>query len=676
MTTQSHKPQIFPDNDNSWHDAILHKVGNHPQHRLNGIWKWHNKDGRIKFVKYRIDHYDENGKFLTKDVLPLSRFNNQWDHSLRWKTDHPLYNLPGLIETTKKVVVFEGEKTTESGIKLLPDYYPTTYSGGFSSWKTTDWKTLEGREVILFPDNDKLAIFEFNKIAQYLISELKCNAKVVQLPDGLPKKWDVADRFPSQIEIDLVELIESAKVPEALSSYIDLKKDIRDKRWVHIGDSVRLYWDRKLEKTQNDKNINLWYKNDPTHTQGQAVVELHRNTVDKVDSLSFLPVDQEIITEGNRTYINAYRKKKFPKIKGEYDISIFRNHLWIMSDRNQEVFDYLEDMLSHDVQKPYENRGWCLLLKSAQGVGKSVFFKIIEKLHGSFNCSWLETDELVDKYRPWLTRCYVVFVNEIDMSNEGKGTRRNKLAKLKNLIDGDVHSVEEKYINTFKHRCHYRLYLATNEGVPLDLARDDRRTMFVKINVLKRHLLEQDPDYFSKLWAFKDDDEKINEVHHHYKNVHKISDKFKVDVPLKTDAKAMLIHAGRDQAFKELDELFKSKVGVFKFDIVNSRDVYEQIQMAEQEQQTMMRFITERKITDWFNSLDGFNFPKPFSKDVNGQQQRWWALRNIDRWREPRNHDLMIIRAHFDGLLDMQHDKREQAKLFDKQITKGGVYAN
>jgi len=535
---------------------------------------------------------------------------------------------------------------------------------------------LEGREVILFPDNDKLAIFEFNKIAQYLISELKCNAKVVQLPDGLPKKWDVADRFPSQIEIDLVELIESAKVPEALSSYIDLKKDIRDKRWVHIGDSVRLYWDRKLEKTQNDKNINLWYKNDPTHTQGQAVVELHRNTVDKVDSLSFLPVDQEIITEGNRTYINAYRKKKFPKIKGEYDISIFRNHLWIMSDRNQEVFDYLEDMLSHDVQKPYENRGWCLLLKSAQGVGKSVFFKIIEKLHGSFNCSWLETDELVDKYRPWLTRCYVVFVNEIDMSNEGKGTRRNKLAKLKNLIDGDVHSVEEKYINTFKHRCHYRLYLATNEGVPLDLARDDRRTMFVKINVLKRHLLEQDPDYFSKLWAFKDDDEKINEVHHHYKNVHKISVNFKADVPLKTDAKSMLIHAGRDQGFKELDELFKDKVGVFKFDIVNSRDIYEQIQMAEQEQQTMMRFITERKITDWFNSIDGFNFAKPFSKDVNGQQQRWWAIRNQDRWREPKNHDLMIIRAHFDGILDMAQDKRELSKLFDEQVTKGGAYAN
>jgi len=674
MTTQSHKPQIFPDNDNSWHDAILHKVGNHPQHRLNGIWKWHNKDGRIKFVKYRIDHYDENGKFLTKDVLPLSRFNNQWDYSLRWKTDHPLYNLPGLIETTKKSIVFEGEKTTESAIKLLPDYFPTTYSGGHKSWKTTDWKTLKGREVIFFPDNERKAIFEFNKIAQYLISELKCDAKVVQLPDGLPKNWDVADRLP--FEIDLVELIESAEVPEELSSYSDLKADIKSKRWVHIGDSVRLYWDRKLRKTTIDKNLKLWYKNDPTHTKGQADVILHEHRVDKVDSLSFIPINQEIITEGNKTFINAYRKKEFPEIKGEYDISIFRNHLWIMSDRNQEVFDYLEDMIAHDLQKPEENRTWCLLLKSEQGVGKSVLFKMIEKLHGSFNCKWLETDELVDKYRPWLTRCYVAFVNEIDMSNEGKGSKRSKLAKLKNLITEDVHSVEEKYINTFQHRCHYRFYLATNEGVPLDLARDDRRAMFVKINVLKRHLIEDDPDYFNKLWAFHYDDRKINEVHHHYKNVHKISARFEVNVPLKTDAKAMLIHAGRDQGFKELDMMFLSKEGVFKFDIVNSRDIYEQIQMAEQEQQTMMRFMTERKITDWFNDISGFNFPKPFSKNVNGQQQRWWAIRNQDFWRQARNQDLMLIRAHFDGNLDPLHDKREQAKLFDEQTTSGGMYAN
>ena len=91
MTTQSHTPQLFPENDNSWMDAIVHKVGNNPNHRLNGIWKWHDKDGRIKFVKYRIDHYDENGKFLTKDVLPLSRFNDKWDYSLRWKKDHHFY---------------------------------------------------------------------------------------------------------------------------------------------------------------------------------------------------------------------------------------------------------------------------------------------------------------------------------------------------------------------------------------------------------------------------------------------------------------------------------------------------------------------------------------------------------------------------------------------------------
>ena len=85
MTTQSHTPQLFPENDNSWMDAIVHKVGNNPNHRLNGIWKWHDKDGRIKFVKYRIDHYDENGKFLYKDVFPLSRVDDKWIHKLSWK---------------------------------------------------------------------------------------------------------------------------------------------------------------------------------------------------------------------------------------------------------------------------------------------------------------------------------------------------------------------------------------------------------------------------------------------------------------------------------------------------------------------------------------------------------------------------------------------------------------
>ena len=69
-------------------------------------------------------------------------------------------------------------------------------------------------------------------------------------------------------------------------------------------------------------------------------------------------------------------------------------------------------------------------------------------------------------------------------------------------------------------------------------------------------------------------------------------------------------------------------------------------------------------------------FSKPFSKDVNGDQQRWWAIRNQDFWREDKNQELMIIRAHFDGILDPQHDKREQTKLFDEQITKGGMYAN
>ena len=663
--SNSARPQLFPLNDKSWHDALLVKTS---PLIPTGVWHWTNEDGQTMFIKYRLDYY-YNGEYSHKAVLPMCRLKDKWAFKLGWDQGNyqwgklPLFNLPELTKTKKKVVVGEGEKTHDALVKLLPDYCSTTYSGGHKSWRKTNWETLIGRDVAFIPDNEQSSKNEFRKIALYLNEELKCNATVVELPEGLPNKWDFADPFP--FEIDIVNLIESANVPEPLSSYEDLDADIESKRWVHIGDSVNLYWDRKKRRTVRDKNINLWYKNDTTHTRGQAIVKLHEKKVEKVDSIAFQPIDKELLTIGSQRYINAYQKKVYtPLTNNDYDISIFRDHLFTLSDEDQETFEYMEDMIAHDLQLPFENRTWCLLLKSEQGLGKSLFFKVIEKLHGINNCKWVSTEMLVDKYRPWMTKCHIIFCNEIDVSaDRGK---KQKLSKLKEIISEDTHAVEEKYINVFQIKNHYRLYLSSNEGVPLDLTRDDRRTMFVRINVLSEHLLKDNPNYYKNLWSFVKSEQKIREVYHHYKNVHKISSNFNKNVPFKTEAKSILVQAGRPQHFKELDELFKSREGVFKFDIVNTRDIYEQIQMAEQEQKTSLSYLTERGINEWINTISGLNFKTSFS--VHGKKRRWWAIRNQDYWREPKEDQLTIIRAHFDGLLDPKHSKKNQDEELERLI--------
>ena len=92
----------------------------------------------------------------------------------------------------------------------------------------------------------------------------------------------------------------------------------------------------------------------------------------------------------------------------------------------------------------------------------------------------------------------------------------------------------------------------------------------------------------------------------------------------------------------------------------------QQIQMAEQEQKTSLSYLTERGINEWINTISGLNFKTSFS--VHGKKRRWWAIRNQDYWREPKEDQLTIIRAHFDGLLDPKHSKKNQDEELERLI--------
>ena len=83
-----------------------------------------------------------------------------------WKTGQPVENgrpllwLPALLAAPEAaVVIVEGEKdaaAARSHIKALgrSDILVTTWSGGASAWRRTDFSPLYGRRVYLMPDND------------------------------------------------------------------------------------------------------------------------------------------------------------------------------------------------------------------------------------------------------------------------------------------------------------------------------------------------------------------------------------------------------------------------------------------------------------------------------------------------------------------------------------------
>jgi ATP-dependent exoDNAse (exonuclease V) alpha subunit len=175
-------------------------------------YPYQNEKGELLFYTVRL--VDKNGK---KSVLPLSygvgKDKNEaphWAFKAYQSTQRSLYNLQLLQQNpAAKVVVVEGEKTADAANRLLNKHgmICLTWLGGASATLRTDWSPLEGREVIIWPDNDQSGF----KAAGHICSELrKTGVKSLKVVDEhsltklFPPKWDLADPLPDGKKENLI----------------------------------------------------------------------------------------------------------------------------------------------------------------------------------------------------------------------------------------------------------------------------------------------------------------------------------------------------------------------------------------------------------------------------------------------------------------------------------------
>ena len=115
----------------------------------------------------------------------------------------PLYNLPALLERPyTPVLVVEGEKTSDAASHLFPSHVATTSMGGAKSPHLSDWNPLRGREVVVWPDNDSDGQRYALEVAALVLKAGASSARIVQLPEGLPPRWDLADPIPDGVDVE------------------------------------------------------------------------------------------------------------------------------------------------------------------------------------------------------------------------------------------------------------------------------------------------------------------------------------------------------------------------------------------------------------------------------------------------------------------------------------------
>jgi Ti-type conjugative transfer relaxase TraA len=188
-----------------------------------GRYAYRDATGNLKGYVVRFERERGDGKKNDKRPLPLSWCENEKLGIKCWKSqsfeteNKTPYGIEKLAQdTSKPILVVEGEKTADAARKRLPGYHVLSWIGGAGNVGLTNWEPLVGKTVIMWPDNDEAghkAAQEFQKVIGQLGAEKNVETKVgiIQLPKDLVEEWDLGDPLPEGWNNDtVVQMIQEA----------------------------------------------------------------------------------------------------------------------------------------------------------------------------------------------------------------------------------------------------------------------------------------------------------------------------------------------------------------------------------------------------------------------------------------------------------------------------------
>lgn len=205
------KAPILPVPDNAPPLRFKHPKYGEPSR----TWPYRDAAGRLLGYVARFDFIGKEGA-PGKDVLPLT-FCDLGNGRRGWRSKgipdpRPLYKLFELVgQPDALVIVTEGEKAADAAAGLFFGLVTTTPMHGAKSPHKTDWTTLAGRRVVIWPDHDAPGAAFADSVARLATEAGAAGVAVVDVPADWPEGWDLADELPAGVTVDaLREMIESA----------------------------------------------------------------------------------------------------------------------------------------------------------------------------------------------------------------------------------------------------------------------------------------------------------------------------------------------------------------------------------------------------------------------------------------------------------------------------------
>ncbi|MCK2113547.1 DUF927 domain-containing protein [Pseudomonas juntendi] len=160
------------------------------KHRQHGapskVWCYRNGQGEPLMVLYRFDIAGSPEEPAKKVFAPLTWCMRGAQGPAQWRWQglaepRPLLRLDELDkQPDAPVILCEGEKAADAAQMLLPSYVASCWPNGSNSWHKTDFTPLQGRRVVLWPDNDDSGAKCMKAVAAKL-AEMDCAVQTIEL---------------------------------------------------------------------------------------------------------------------------------------------------------------------------------------------------------------------------------------------------------------------------------------------------------------------------------------------------------------------------------------------------------------------------------------------------------------------------------------------------------------
>lgn len=178
---------------------------------------------------------------------------------------------------------------------------------------------------------------------------------------------------------------------------------------------------------------------------------------------------------GNKGYYNLWQGFSVEPKAGDW--SLFRQHIRLLADGDDDLVKYILTWMAETVQHPERAIGIALAFKGGQGTGKSTFAKWFGSLFGAHFLHLDSEHRLLGQFNAHLHNAIVVLADEAVWAGGKQG-----LGMLKRMITETTLAIERKGVDVINAKNMLHMIIASNEDWFVPANFDNRRFAVFKVS--------------------------------------------------------------------------------------------------------------------------------------------------------------------------------------------------